>query len=89
MATQRQVEQELNQNLCCGPDLSIIQPDQTIGMLNIGYTVKEVAAVYGGTDCCIRKLRLGYHQAGTTADKPHSGRPPILPFSLVGWRARW
>ena len=81
MATKRQIGQELKQNARRGPNLSVVQRDQIIGMLNGGCTVKEVAAAYGRTDRCIRKLRLKYHQTVTTVDKPRSGRPPILSLS--------
>jgi transposase len=47
-------------------------------MLAGGCTVVEVAKAYGRSDRCIRDLRTKYHQTGTTADKPRSGRPPVL-----------
>jgi transposase len=78
MATQRQFGQELNQNARRGPNLTTVQRDQIIGMLNSGATPKEVAEAYGRTERCIRDLRKKYAQTGTTADKPRSGRPPIL-----------
>jgi transposase len=78
MATQRQFGQELDQNVRRGPNISVIQRDQVIGMLNGGIPVKEVAHAYGRSDRCIRKIRQKYHQTGTTQDKPRSGRPPVL-----------
>jgi hypothetical protein len=80
MATQCQFEQELDQNVRRGPNVTAIQREQMIGMLLAGKTVKEVAHHYGQTECCIRKIHQKYHQTGTTADRPWSGRPPI--FSL-------
>lgn len=70
--------QESKQNARRGPNLTIAQRDQIMGMLHGGATVAEVADAYGRTERCIRDLRKKYHQTGTTADKPRSGRPPIL-----------
>jgi transposase len=78
MATPRRFGQEIDQNVRRGPNLSITQRNQIIGMLNSGATVKEVAKAYGRNDRSIRKLRLKYYQTGTVEDKPRSGRPPIL-----------
>jgi transposase len=78
MATQRQFGQELDQNVRRGPNLSLTQRHQIIGMLHSGETVKEVAHAYGRTDRCIRKIHPKYRQTGTTKDKPRSGRPPVL-----------
>jgi transposase len=58
--------------------LSTEERDRIMGMLAGGCTVVEVARAYGRSDRCIRDLRTKYHQTGTTADKPRSGRPPIL-----------
>jgi hypothetical protein len=66
MATQRQFGQELDQNVRRGPNISVIQRDQIIGMLNGGIPVKEVALAYGRSDRCIRKIRQKYHQTGIT-----------------------
>ena len=78
MATPRGFGQELDQNVRRGPNLSIVQRDQIIGMLQSGATVKEAAHAYGRTDRCIRKIYQKYRQTGTTEDKPRSGRPLVL-----------
>jgi transposase len=78
MPPQRQISQELDQNVRRGPNLSREERDRIMGMLAGGCTVAEVAKAYGRSDRCIRDLRTKYHQTGTTADKPRSGRPPVL-----------
>lgn len=57
MATQRRFGQEMDQNVRRGPNLSIRQMDQIMGMLCGGATVKEAAHAYGCDDRYIRKIR--------------------------------
>jgi transposase len=78
MPTQRQFGQELNQNARRGPNITVSQREQIIGMLRSGSTIPEVADAYGRTDRAIRDLRKKYNQTGSVQDKPRSGRPPIL-----------
>jgi transposase len=78
MATQRRFGQELNQNARRGPNITVSQREQIIGMLRGGYTTAEVANAYGRTDRAIRDLRKKYTQTGSVQDKPRSGRPPML-----------
>jgi transposase len=61
-----------------GPNISIRERDQVIGMLRGGSTVQEVAQQYGRNDRTIQKIRQKFNQTSTTADKPRSGRPPVL-----------
>jgi transposase len=61
-----------------GPNLSEGERDRIMEMLAGGCTVVEVAKAYSRSERCIRDLRTKYHQTGTTADKPRSGRPPII-----------
>ncbi|KAF1923518.1 uncharacterized protein M421DRAFT_104392 [Didymella exigua CBS 183.55] len=81
MPPQRQILQELDQNVRRGPNLTIVQRNQIMGLLAGGCTVKEAADAYGRTERCIRDLRKKYTTTGTTEDKPRSGRPPILSLS--------
>jgi transposase len=81
MPPQSRILQELDQNVRRGPNLTIAQRNQIIGMLGSGATVTEVADAYGRTARCIRDLRKKYTTTGTTADKPRTGRPPILLLS--------
>jgi transposase len=78
MPQQRQILQESDKNVRRGPNLSTEERGRIMGMLAGGCTVVEVARAYGRSDRCIRDLRTKYHQTGTTADKPRSGRPPVL-----------
>jgi hypothetical protein len=50
MATQRRFGQELNQNARRGPNTTVSQREQIIGMLRGGYTIAKVANAYGRTD---------------------------------------
>jgi transposase len=78
MATQRRFGQELNQNARRGPNTTVSQREQIIGILRGGYTIAEVANAYGRTDRAIRDLRKKYTQTGSVQDKPRSGQPPML-----------
>jgi transposase len=64
-----------------GPNLTVVQRDQIIGMLAAGCTCAEAARVYGRTERCIRDIRTKYAKTGTTEDRPRSGRPPVLSLS--------
>jgi transposase len=61
-----------------GPNLTVQQRDQIIGMLAGGCTAAEVGRTFGRSARCIRDLNKKYHQTGTTKDKLRSGRPPVL-----------
>jgi uncharacterized protein (DUF433 family) len=65
MPTQRQFGQELNQNARRGPNITVSQREQIIGMLRSGSTIPEVADAYGRTDRAIRDLRKKYNQTGS------------------------
>jgi transposase len=64
-----------------GPNLTVLQRDQIIGMLAAGCTCAEAARAYGRTERCIRDIRTKYAKTGTTEDRPRSGRPPVISFS--------
>jgi transposase len=78
MPPQRRILQELDQNVRRGPNLTIAQRNQIIGMLHSGATVAEAANAYGRTERCIRNLKKKHNITGTTQDRPRSGRPPML-----------
>jgi hypothetical protein len=44
MATQRQLGQELDQNVRRGPNMSVLERDQIIGMLNGGFSSERGGA---------------------------------------------
>ncbi|KAI0621291.1 hypothetical protein TUN199_06740, partial [Pyrenophora tritici-repentis] len=85
MPPQRRILQELDQNVRRGPNLTVSQRNQIIGMLAGGCTVPEVALAYGRTERCIRDLRNKHRQTGKTEDKPRSGRPPISDRNGLVW----
>ena len=78
MPPQRRILQELDQNARRGPNLTIAQRNQIIGMLRSGATVAEAADAYDRTERCIRDLKKKHDITGTTQDRPRSGRPPML-----------
>jgi transposase len=61
-----------------GPNLTVMQRDQIIGMLAASYTCAEAARAYSRTERCIRDIQTKYAKTSTTEDRPRSGRPPVL-----------
>jgi transposase len=64
-----------------GPNLTVVQRDQIIGMLAAGCTCAEAARAYSRTERCIRDIRTKYAKTSTTEDRPRSRQPPILSLS--------
>jgi transposase len=74
----RQILQEIDQNVRRKPNLTIGQRDAAVGMSVAGASLKEIADHFGRSPQGIGRLLKKYHSTGTTADKPRSGRPPVL-----------
>jgi transposase len=64
-----------------GPNLTIAQRNQIIGILAGRCTVKEAANAYSRTERYIRDLKKKYTTTSITEDQPRSGRLPILSLS--------
>jgi transposase len=78
MPNQRQISQELDQNVRRKPNLTIAQRNEAVGMSAAGASLKEIAQYFGRTTQGIGKLLKKYHTTHTVEDKPRSGRPSIL-----------
>jgi transposase len=78
MPNQRQILQEVDQNVRRKPNLTVIQRNEAIGTSIAGASLKEIADHFECTPQGIGRLLKKYHSTGTTADKPRSGQPPIL-----------
>jgi transposase len=67
-----------------GPDdeadlnLTVSQRDAAVRMSVAGASLKEIANHFGRSPQEIGRLLKKYHSTGTTADKPRSGRLPVL-----------
>jgi hypothetical protein len=55
-----------------GPNTTLAQREQIIGMLRSSSTVREVADAYNRTNRYIRQIRTKYSQTGSTHNKPRS-----------------
>jgi transposase len=78
MPNQRQILQEVHQNVRRKPNLTITQRNEVVGMSATGLSLKEIAQYFGRTTQGIGKILKKYNTTHTVEDKPRSGRPPIL-----------
>ena len=60
------------------PRLSNEERLRAIGMLEAGMVQRQVARIMGCQQRTISKLIGRYHEKGTVADRPHSGRPKVI-----------
>jgi transposase len=68
----------VDQNVPRKPNLTVIPRDEAVGMSVAGASLKEIADPFERTPQGIGRLLKKYYSTGTTANKPCSGRPPIL-----------
>jgi transposase len=78
MSNQRQIFQEVDQNVRRKPNMTLQERNEAIGMWVGGAALKEIATRFGRTPQGISQLIRKHDSTGTVQDKPRSGRPPIL-----------
>jgi transposase len=78
MSNQRQILQEVDQNVRRKPNMTLQERNEAIGMWVSGAALKEIATRFGRTPQGISQLIRKHDSTGTVQDKPRSGRPPIL-----------
>jgi hypothetical protein len=78
MPDERQIVQELDQDVRRKPNLMVCQRSEAVGMCVGGVGLKEIAAYFERTPQGIGRLIKKHNTTGSVEDLPRSGRPPIL-----------
>ena len=71
------IESFFIQPLCEMPRLAEASRERAIGMLDAGWTLRNVARAFGCCERTIRRLRQRVADTGSTKDRPRSGRPRV------------